>query len=69
MTYESIDITLEQAQFIKNLRVVEGYSWRAVARDYSEKYMEEKTTNQILGINLCTSAMRLLGETVEDDWN
>jgi hypothetical protein len=69
MSYELIDITLEQAQFIKNLRVVEGYSWRAVARDYSEKYMEEKTTNQILGMNLCNSAMRLLGETMEDDWN
>lgn len=69
MTYETIDITLEQAQFIKNLRVVEGYSWRAVARDYSEKYMEEKTTNQILGMTLCTSAMIVLGETIEDDWN
>jgi hypothetical protein len=69
MDYELIDITLEQAQFIKNLRVVEGYTWRAVARDYSEKYMDEKTNHQILGMNLCASAMRLLGEQVEDGWN
>jgi hypothetical protein len=64
-----INITLEQAQFIKNLRVVEGYTWRAVARDYSEKYMDEQTNHQILGMNLCESAMRLLGECVEDGWN
>jgi hypothetical protein len=69
MEYELIDITLEQAQFIKNLRVIEGYTWRAVARDYSEKYMDEKTNHQILGMNLCTSAMLLLGEHVEDGWN
>ena len=69
MEEELIDITLEQAKFIKNLRVVEGYTWRAVARDYSAQYMTSRSNNQILGIALCTSAMLLLEEQVEDGWN
>ena len=69
MKEDLIELNEEQAMFIKNLRVIDGYTWRAVARDYSEKYMEEKTNHQILGMNLCTSAMFLLGEQVEDGWN
>lgn len=70
-------LTKEQADFIKNLRVREGYSWRAIARDVSAAYPEltvcgnkaENQGNQIDGADLCEAAMLLLGEKVEDGWN
>lgn len=77
MSYIKYVLTKEQAEFIKDLRVVKGYSWRAVARDVSGKYPELKINgsveynygNQIDGISLCDSAMQLLNEKVEDGWN
>lgn len=71
------NLTKEQAIFIKNLRVKEGYSWRAVARDVSSEYPElrvsgsvaENWGSQLDGMALCKSAMYLLNETIEDGWN
>lgn len=70
-------LSMEQALFIKDLRVNQGYSWRAVARDVSEKFPElnvrgnakENYGNQIDGLRLCDEAMCLLGEYVENGWN
>lgn len=70
-------LTKEQAEFVKELRVKNDCSWRAVARDVSEKYPElgvkgnkaENWGNQFDGIALCDAAMKLLNEKVEDGWN
>lgn len=61
----------EQALQIKQWRKVDGYTWRAVARAFTEKYLpkEEWTNNQILGMELCYAAMTYLGEEVKDGWN
>lgn len=61
----------EQAEFIKELRCSKDYSWRAVARDFTEKYpdIEPPTSNQWIGMELCSAAMKFLGETVEQGWN
>lgn len=64
-------ITKEQAEFIKDLRVNKDYSWRAVARDFCDKYpnMNIDRGNQIDGICLCDAAMKFFNETVENGWN
>jgi hypothetical protein len=67
--YNTDELNEEQANFIKNLRVNEGYTWRAIASEYSRKYMDEPSGNQLLGLELCTAAMKFLGEKVEDGWN
>lgn len=61
----------EQAEFIKELRCSQDYTWRAVARDFTEKYpeIESSTSNQYVGMKLCDAAMKFLGETVEQGWN
>jgi hypothetical protein len=71
------NLTKEQAEFIKDLRVKNGYSWRSVARDVSAKFpelnvsgnIEENWGNQIDGIALCDAAMKFFNEKVEDGWN
>jgi hypothetical protein len=68
-TFWKIDLNEERANFIKELRVNSDYTWRAVAREYSEKYMDDVSSNQLLGIELCMSAMEFLGETVDSGWN
>lgn len=73
----TFNLDQEQAVFIKKLRVDNGYSWRAVARDVSEVFHNlkdiggspVKSGNQIHGIALCDAAMNMLNETVEDGWN
>jgi hypothetical protein len=68
-TFWKIDLNEERAHFIKDLRVNNDYTWRAVAREYSEKYMDEVSSNQLLGIELCMSAMEFLGEKIDSGWN
>jgi|Wag4MinimDraft_6_1082665.scaffolds.fasta_scaffold69379_2 hypothetical protein len=64
-------MTREQAEFVKEFRVILGYSWRAVHREWCDEY--EKNTiqkgNQQKGIELCNEAMELLNEKIEDGWN
>jgi hypothetical protein len=38
--YKYFKVTQEQAEFIKDLRVKKGYSWRAVARDTKKRFPE-----------------------------
>jgi hypothetical protein len=64
-------MTSEQAEFVKEFRVVLGYSWKEVHREWSEQY-ENNTIlrgNQKKGIELCNEAMELLNEKIEDGWN
>lgn len=39
--YPNIEMNEELALFIKDLRVTQGYSWRAVDRDFNVKYIPE----------------------------
>lgn len=36
---QDIELTLEMAEFVKDLRVNKGYSWRAVHREWQLKYI------------------------------
>lgn len=67
------EINQEQAEFIKNLRVNQNYSWRAVAREFADRFPEIKWVdkgNQISGMILCDAARDFFNEDVEkDNWN
>lgn len=39
---QDIELTLEMAEFVKDLRVIKGYSWRAVHRDWQIKYIPKE---------------------------
>lgn len=51
------------------------HSWRGVARHFVEKYPEFSDNhgiiagNQISGMQLCDTVMKLLNEKPEDGWN
>lgn len=70
-------MTRFQALFVKYLRVKCDGSWRWVAAKYQMRYIDKvpfifETTlggSQIDGMNLCSEAMNLLNEKVEDGWN
>lgn len=53
-------MNIEQAQDIKKWRIDEDCSWRTVAMNYSTKYDEEPTSNQLYGMELCFDAMKFL---------
>jgi len=60
-------MTSEQAKFVKEFRVVLGYSWKEVHREWSEQY-ENNTIlkgNQKKGIELCNEAMKILNEKMD----
>ncbi len=63
-------MTREQAEFVKEFRVILGYSWKEVHREWSEQY-ENNTIqkgNQLKGMELCNEAMKLLNEKMQDGW-
>ena len=62
-------LTQEQALFVKNLRVVEGHSWRSVARHYVIEYKLDENVTQLMGVLLCEAARQLLNESLDDGWN
>ena len=79
-------INSEVAEFIKELRVEKGYSYRKIHQEFQSQYVREKDWyfnpeslklngdtsyphgNQNEGKKLCDSAMKLLGESLEDGW-
>lgn len=63
------NITQEQALFIKQLRVLEGHSWRSVARCFMHEYKLNDSVSQLTGILLCEAARHILKEDVERGWN
>jgi len=69
-------MTKEQAEFVRRLRVDEGYSWRAVARRcYGNHRFRgwgrwDPPSNQIMGMALCERAALMYGEDYEKEpWN
>lgn len=62
-------LTQEQALFVKNLRVVEGHSWRSVARHFVIEYNLDENVTQLLGVLLCEGAKEVLKEDAEDGWS
>ena len=62
-------MTRFQANFIKLLRVRHDYTWRAIAREWYERYGQYNPSHQMFGQQLCNEAMELLGEKVEEGWN
>ena len=69
-----MELTRFQALFIKYLRVRQEGTWRWVHKEYMNRYPEQfygkyEFGNQLIGMELCDKAMKLLGENVEDGWN
>lgn len=69
-------MTKEQAEFVRKLRVDEGYSWRAVARRcYGNHRFRgwlrwDPPSNQIMGMSLCERAAEMHGEDYQKPpWN
>lgn len=75
------NLTQDMVADIREWRVGNGpedintHSWRGVARLFVEKYPEFSDThgliagNQITGMQLCETAMKLLHQKVEEGWN
>lgn len=69
------DLTPDMVNDIRNWRCEEGYTWRAVARDFYEKYghfcvdHNLHDGNQISGMQLCEVAQKLLNQKTEEGWN
>lgn len=62
----------ERAQIIRDLRVEQDYSWRAVARECHIQFAGtwEPVSNQLAGMALCEAAAELFGENyMEEPWN
>jgi len=74
--HQDLPLNKEQAEYIKELRCSEPmFSWRAVAREFVDKYPEFSKMHNINGgiqqdgIDLCDAAMGFLGEQTKDGWN
>lgn len=58
------------ALVVRHLRVEEQYSWRAIARHYSEILNAPWGSNQFAGLVICEQAAQLLGEDfMEAPWD
>jgi hypothetical protein len=80
-------MTIEEAIFIKDLRVNGDHTWRTIHVEYQLKYVPKEewyflpnvknfitdrsmpSGNQLIGAELCGTAMKLLGETINDGWD
>ncbi|MGV9453722.1 hypothetical protein [Streptomyces sp. NPDC003635] len=73
MTHSLVDpgtITQEMALQIRNWRVDEDYSWRAVAQAATDLWGSAYGSNQLYGEDLCRVAARVLGEDpYRKPWN
>ena len=60
-------MTQEQAEFVRELRIDRGYSWRRLHELYCERYDKEnmRPGNQIKGRDLCVEASVILGVEIE----
>lgn len=56
------EMTLEQAQFVRGLRVDDGYTWRAVASTCALEWSGDWGGNQIAGMAICERAAELCGD-------
>ncbi len=68
--HESIQVTSVAATRIRQLRVDQDYSWRAIARYCSREWLAPWGANQIAGMVICEKAAKLLTEDfMEPPWN
>jgi len=70
------NMTRDQAEFIRKLRVEDGYSWRAVARRCHDNYRFKDwpkwkpESSQPMGMALCERAAEIFGENYQGEpWN
>ena len=67
---EVASMTVDQATFVRQLRVDHEYTWRAVARACAAAWQTEWGSNQFAGIAICERAAALLGERpYRPPWN
>lgn len=67
---EHIVVDSLSAEVIRHLRVHENYSWRAIARHFSERLQAPWGSNQLAGMALCEKAAKVTGENfLEPPWN
>lgn len=65
-----IEVTRERAEQIRVWRVDEGCTWRGVASAATVAWAIREEANQMLGVELCQAAARVLGEDArKDPWN
>jgi hypothetical protein len=63
-------LTLDQARFVRRLRCVDCYSWRAVAETCALNWGGDWGSNQLAGMALCERAAALLSEDPNaEPWN
>jgi len=65
-------MTPDRAAFVRQLRVENSYTWRAVARDCRERFGGTwlPLSNQLAGMALCEVAAEFFGEHHADEkWN
>ena len=65
-------MTSERAVFVRRLRVDEGLSWRAIARQCHEAWGGgwEPPEAQMMGMEICEKAAKMFGEDYfEPPWN
>jgi hypothetical protein len=55
----------ERAEYVRRLRIEEGYSLRALAATCSEQWGTNWGSNQISGVELCHTAAEILGTPPE----
>ena len=69
--YPDLKMTQDLANHIRDLRCVQGCTWRRVAELIYEHIDGNwnPPSNQIVGMDLCEMAMMFLNEEVEDGWN
>ena len=61
-------INVESAKWIRNMRVDEGYSFRAIAEACSKKWVKDWGSNQFYGEDLCALAIEVLNDKPENGW-
>ena len=58
----------ERAEFVRKLRIDEGYTFRAVAAACAEEWGATWGSNQLIGEELCRAAAETLGIPFEKFW-
>lgn len=66
-------MTQENAEFIRKLRIKQGYTWRAVAAECHEQWKGDwfPHSNQLMGMELCKEASKYFEdnpELIKEGW-
>lgn len=63
-------MTREQAEYVRHLRVEQGYTWRSVAATCALEWSGDWGSNQLAGMAICERAAGFWGEDYQDGvWN